>query len=225
MRMILLVPALLLLACGRPLTPQEAAFATRLHGDTLDIARIRLHAGAPVGAVSFDRPPRPRLTCRERLLPEPRGTRVTVSPAAVVVFNRVFFAHDWYAADFLPGYPDRISLTHAMLFAHEMTHVWQWQNRALTGYSPLRAAREHRVSADPYLFEVTTGARLLDYGFEQQASIVEEYVCCATLDPAAPRTAHLRAMLAAAVPLEPLSPPAEVTLPWDGAETEGICGA
>lgn len=23
-----------------------------------------------------------------------------------------------------------------MLFAHEMTHVWQWQNRDRTGYTP-----------------------------------------------------------------------------------------
>ena len=36
------------------------------------------------------------------------------------------------------------ALSEAMLLAHEMTHVWQWQNRKRTGYHPLRAAAEQR---------------------------------------------------------------------------------
>ena len=48
-----------------------------------------------------------------------------------------------------------------MLFAHEMTHVWQWQNRQATGYSPLRAAREHDFKADPYLYDISTKTRFL----------------------------------------------------------------
>ena len=85
------------------------------------------------------------------------------------------------------------------------------------------ALREHQVSDDPYLFDVGTDTRFLDYGYEQQASIVEEYVCCATLDPKAPRTARLKELLEGAFPLGKLTLPDKVVLPWDGAELTGIC--
>lgn len=223
MRALVILLALLLVSCGRPLTQEEAAFAARLHGGAVDTSRIRVIDGALVGSVTHKRRKRPRLACRERILPEPRGETVTVAPAAVVLHNRMFFARDWYAGNYLPDYPDRMSLMHAMVFAHELTHVWQWQNRAATRYSPLRAIGEHRRADDPYLFDIGTENDLLDYGYEQQAGIVEEYVCCATLDPAAPRTARLGAMLRRAFPLQELPHPENVILPWDGAETRGIC--
>jgi hypothetical protein len=114
-----------------------------------------------------------------------------------------------------------------MLLAHELTHVWQWQHRDRTGYHPFRAAAEHVRSDDPYLFEEQT-ADFLSFGFEQQGAIMEEYVCCAVLDPAAPRTARLRAMLAEEIPMGDLDAAlgtSEVVIPWAGAETEGICRA
>lgn len=223
MRWVVLLSLMLLTACGRPLTPAEKSFATQVHGDTLNTARIRFHNGAIIGSTTYKRQKRPRLTCRERILPEPKSETVTVSPAAVAVFNRIFYAHDWYAEDFLPQYPEKMSLVHAMLFAHEITHVWQWQNRAQTGYSPLRSAAEHQMADDPYLFDIETEARFLDYGYEQQASIVEEYVCCAALDPQAPRTKRIAGMLRGAFPLGRLHIPQDVILPWDEAETRGIC--
>ena len=116
-----------------------------------------------------------------------------------------------------------MGLIEAMFFAHEITHVWQWQNRSVTGYTPFRASREHRVADDPYLFDLTTKTRFLDFSYEQQASIVEEYVCCAALDPGAPRTDRLRQLIGGAMPLQSLKIPRNVRLPWDGAETEGIC--
>lgn len=226
MRFLALLSALLILSCGRPLTPTETAFATRMHGDSLETARIRVVNGAPIGEYTYKRPKRPRLACRERILPEPDSDVITVAPAAVVLFNTVFFTKDWYAPDYLPRYPDRMSLVHAMLLAHEMTHVWQWQNRRITGYSPWRAAREHRAT-DPYLFdaESETQRNFLDFGYEQQASIVEEYVCCATLDPDAPRTKRLKELLRGTFPTEDLIRPQEVLLPWNGVETDGICRA
>ncbi|WP_101068701.1 hypothetical protein [Roseovarius salinarum] len=223
MRCAVILACLLLAACGRPLTPAEAAFATRLHGATLDTDRVRFVKGAPVGSVTYTRQKRPRLACRERILPEPQGRTVTVSPAAIVLHNKVFYDRDWYAEDYLDGYPERMDLVAAMLFAHEITHVWQWQNRDVTGYSPIRALREHTRADDPYLFDVDTQAAFLDYGYEQQAGIVEEYVCCATLDPDAPRTRRLADMLRGAFPLGRLPRPGAVRLPWAGAETEGIC--
>jgi len=223
MRLALLLSCLLLIACGRPLTPEEKSFATQIHGPSLDVSRIRFNNGALIGETTLKRQKRPRLTCRERILPEPTSDTVTVSPAAFVLFNNIFFARDWYEGNYLPTYPKAMSLVHAMLFAHEITHVWQWQNRRQTGYTPLRSASEHRRGADPYLFDIETSADFLDYGYEQQASIVEEYVCCTALDPAAPRTKRMEKMLRDAFPLGRLHIPETVIIPWKGAKTEGIC--
>lgn len=217
---------LVLAACGRPMTENEVAFISGIHGDTLDTDKVRLVRGAMVGSVTFVRKPRPRETCRERLLPPAKEETVTVSPAAVALFNRIFITHPWYLDDYLTDYPDKLYLTEAMLLAHELTHAWQWQNRAETGYSPLLAAAEHQVSDDPYLFDVNTTTSFLSYGYEQQGTIVEEYVCCRALDPQAERTERLHAMLAQVFDISPLPEGREsdVYLPWSGVELKGICG-
>ncbi len=222
----LLLMLALVAACGRPLTDNERAFLGTIHGETLNYDRVRLHDGAPTRAVTFRRKPRPRTTCRELILPPPTDEIVTSKPAAVALFNRVLFDKDWFIEDYLPDYPDTIGLIAAMLFAHELTHVWQWQNRATTGYSPLRAASEHGGGADPYLFEIDGTRRFGDFGFEQQGSIVEEYVCCRALAPQAPRTARLHALIGQVMPVQPLPQSREwnVRLPWDGLEVRGICG-
>jgi len=221
---LLLILTLVAGCTGRPLTDQETAFAETIFGPTLDIDRARFIDGAPTRAVTFRRKARPRTTCRERILPPPTSEIVTAKPAAVAVFNRILFDKDWYLDDYLPDYPDRIGLIAAMLFSHELTHIWQWQNRKTTGYHPLKAAAEHS-SEDPYLFDLSRTPRFLDYGYEQQASIVEEYVCCRALAPQADRTARLHKMIGQAMPLQSLPKAREydVRLPWDGVEIQGIC--
>ena len=223
MRVIALILLMLLVSCGRPLTPAETAFLTAFHGDGLDTSRIRMVDGAPLRSVTLTIPPRPRLTCQERLNP-PRTEPVTITtgPAAMVIHNTILMNPDIYTDDMLPAWPDRLSLPHAMLLAHEATHVWQWQNRKLTGYHPLKAAREHRRSPDPYLFDPDNTLAFLDYGYEQQGAIVEEYLCCALLDPEAPRTARLRDMLRPHFTLADL-PITALLLPWDGVQPQGIC--
>jgi len=223
MRLIALALILFLAACGRPLTTGETALLSQLYGESFATERARLHNGALVGSVTFKRKKRPRLTCRERIFPEGRDEIVTTSPAAVALFNHVFFSKPFFSKDYMHGYPESMSLYAAMLLAHEATHIWQWQNRATTGYHPLKAAAEHSAVDDPYLFEIKTDNRFLDYPYEQQASLVEEYVCCTALDPDAPRTARLHAMLSEALPLQNIHIPQKVSLPWNGAETRNIC--
>ena len=63
----------------------------------------------------------------------------------------------------------KVAVIAMMLFAHEMVHVWQWQNRHVTGYHPLKAAQEHNA-VDPYLFDLSQAPKFLDYGFEQQGA-------------------------------------------------------
>lgn len=223
MRVALLLSLLLIAACTRPLTTGEISFASQLFSQEIDPTHIRFNDGAMIGKVTYKRDKRPRLACRERIWPEPTSETITVGPAAVAIHNKVFFAKPYFSKDYLQSYPERINLFAVMLFAHELTHVWQWQNRAKTGYSPVRAANEHGTAEDPYLYDINTKTRLLDYGFEQQASIVEEYVCCAALDPEAPRTKRLEALLRGAFPLGELRIPNDIYVPWDGVQRKGIC--
>ncbi|AXI43049.1 hypothetical protein [Sulfitobacter sp. SK011] len=217
---------LFLASCGRPLTQNERAFMATIHGESLNLDRVRLHEGAPTRAVTFRYKPRPRTTCRELILPPVTDEVITTKPAAVALFNTVLFDEDWYLDDYLPDYPDKIGLIAAMLLAHEMTHVWQWQNRARTGYSPLRAATEHGGGADPYLFDIANNRKFQDFGFEQQGSIVEEFVCCRALAPQAPRTKRLHRLISGVMPVAPLPQSREfdVRLPWDGVTLKRICG-
>ena len=217
---------LALAGCGRPLTQSERAFAETLQGRDMALDRVRLVHGAPVGTFTFRRKPRPPVTCRERIMPPETDEIVTTRPAAVTLLNRIFFSKGWYLEDYTPGYPDRLYLVEAMLLAHELTHVWQWQNRARTGYSPWRAAAEHGGSDDPYLFDLAGPPDFLDFGYEQQGAIVEEYVCCRTLAPRAARTERLHAMLSEAFPVAPLPRGRNETavfLPWKDVQLDGIC--
>ncbi|RMD92390.1 MAG: hypothetical protein D6811_07020, partial [Alphaproteobacteria bacterium] len=89
-----------------------------------------------------------------------------------------------------------------LLWAHELTHVWQWQNRRLTGYTPWKAALESWRRADPYFYEIVPGRGFLSYGYEQQAAMVEDYVCLSLFAPRDPRRARLRAVIAPVLPIE-----------------------
>ncbi|NKB26055.1 MAG: hypothetical protein GKR99_00160 [Rhodobacteraceae bacterium] len=85
--------------------------------------------------------------------------------------------------------------TRAILMAHEATHVWQWQNRDITGYSPFAAVMENIRARDPYSYELEAGKPFLDYGFEQQARIVGDFVCHSAADPNSAKTKALGALL------------------------------
>lgn len=224
-----LILCLALVACARAPTPNERAFLDTLHGATLDTDRVRLLGNLATSPRPFTRQARLRITCTERVYPPPRSGRVFVQTGAMAGFRTVWFRADLWRDDFLPDWPDRIDLWDAMLFAHEITHIWQWQNRRLTGYHPLKAAFEHLTHADPYLFDPESRADFLSFGYEQQAMIVEEFVCCRALAPDAGRTARLHAMLAPVMPVAPLQSLAkgaarpDVVIPWDGVQVQGIC--
>ncbi len=219
---------LLLTACSRPLTRGESAFATSLFGPQLQTENVSVASFPALTSLTQSRPARPRVACRERIWPAPVARHETVETftAAFVTFNRINMADKLFAKDYLPQYPKRLSLPAAMLIGHELTHVWQWQNRRRTGYSLWKAAREHRPGTDPYLLDLKTRNAFLDFPYEQQGAIVEEYVCCLNLDPQGPRTHRLHAMLASAFPVRAIADRLKgvnVVLPWKGARTRGIC--
>ncbi len=215
---------LMLGSCGRPLTPAEVDFATALQGPGFDASAVRLYDDLALAAPRTIAA-RPQLTCQERLYPPPSGPTIRVQTQAMAIFREVHFSPGVYAEDFVAGWPDQLPLADAMLFAHELVHVWQWQNRAQTGYHPLKAMFEHVWIADPYLFDTNTETRFLDFGYEQQGSIMEEYVCCRVLAPDAPRTQRLHDLLSQVFAPRALSEPLarDIWLPWRGVQIEGIC--
>ncbi|WGI20941.1 hypothetical protein [Amylibacter sp. IMCC11727] len=217
-----LILLLFLAACGRPLTENEMRFAAHVHGADLDTAKVRLLNKAPVKSYTLRARKRPRVACTERIYPEPQTEFVTGAPSAVALFNKVWVNEDYYLEDYMPDYGDKLYLYQALFLAHELTHAWQWQNRKVTKYHPLKAAREHQTKDDPYLIDPDTDGDFLSYGYEQQGRIVEEYLCCSLLDPKAPRTSRLEAMLKEYFPLEKL-PSKSVIIGWKDVQVKGIC--
>jgi hypothetical protein len=226
MRLTFLILCLALAACGRPLTEAERAFMADLQGESFDAEPVRIARNRLIGRIVQRYPARPAVTCRERVTPPPETPVVEGRTGGMVVFNTLHVREDMLVPDYTVMPDGRRHLYAAMFFAHEMTHVWQWQNRDVTGYHPLRAAREHATIEDPYLFDTEGEPRFLDYGYEAQASLVEEYVCCRALDPQGARTARLEALIGQAMPVtrwQDRADGVELYLPWDGIEPRGIC--
>ena len=226
MRVFILLLALLVASCSRPLTDNERAFLTGIHGDSLDTQPIRITHAPFVGMFRVSYAARPRTTCRELILPPVEvGERLEGTVAGMAGKRRIYVNPDWFLPDYVPEYPQLLNLVAAMFFAHEITHIWQFQNREITGYHPFRGISEHQSGVDPYLFDESTAQPFLAFGYEQQASIVEEYICCAALDPDGARTTRLYELLSEVMDPTPMTRPLsnEVVIPWDGAEIEGIC--
>ncbi|WP_235962645.1 hypothetical protein [Jannaschia marina] len=224
---LLLLPLLVLTltaSCSRTLTDAERALVAPLHGDTLDTAPVRIRRNPLIGLFPITFDARPRTTCRERIGP-PREGRITTSTGGIVLFERLILspkAHlDDYAATFGPD--EVLDLPAAMFLVHELTHVWQWQNRAITGYHPRKAFTEQITIDDPYLFDAAATEPFLSYGYEVQASLVEEYLCCATLDPEGARTDRLKTLLREVMPVaEPEVFARNVWVPYT-EDLPGIC--
>lgn len=196
-----LLALLLISACSREMTPAETAFAQDLFGPSLDTSKVRVAQGLGVTPVYRTVPKTVRLVegsdkaCVRT--PQPRGAQ---PPQAFALANRMHFDTGLYSSDMVIRWPDALRFPQAIVFAHELTHVWQWQNRELTGYSPARAVAESIELADPYFSEGS--AEFYSLGYEQQAALVEDYVCFAFANPNHPRRAELRAILAPVFPLD-----------------------
>lgn len=227
MRLLLIFAALALTAActDRPLTQNETAFARTIMGDELKAEDVRITRGSVLALARITVPPRPQTTCREKLYPELTEPVEGTIPA-FVYGERMYYGRDFWATDFLAGYPSRMDLVSAMRLAHELTHVWQWQARGTTGYHPTKAIREHQTIEDPYLFETDEVRPFLSYGWEQQGALVEEFVCCRAVDPDGARTNRLREIVSQVFPAaarEESVPQSRIRIPWAGADLRGVC--
>ncbi|HYD19013.1 MAG TPA: hypothetical protein VEF76_11090 [Patescibacteria group bacterium] len=133
----------------RRLTAGETALAKTVFGDSVDYARVWLH----------DR----------RILPFGFQRR----EQAVAKANHISFPRSAYAEDF----SKETDAQKQSVFIHEMTHVWQHQNKVV--HTPLAAFKEtlrHKFNYQKcYLHRLDPAKDLLGYGFEQQAAIVQDY--------------------------------------------------
>ncbi len=189
-------------ACSRALTPAEDEMAKALFGPTLDTSEVRVAQGLGIAP-----PPDTRVASVTRVVgteqacirtPQPRGAQ---PPQAFAFQNRIHFENGLYSSDLALGWPSRLRVPQALVFAHEMAHVWQWQNRVTTGYSARRALAESMELADPYF----AGPEIKSYdemGYEQQAALIEDYVCFAFANPEHPRRDELRQVLAAVIQID-----------------------
>ncbi|MGR3343850.1 MAG: hypothetical protein ACU0DI_11600, partial [Paracoccaceae bacterium] len=122
-------------------------------------------------------------------------------PPAFAAYQTMHVTRRFYAPDMAAGWPDAAPLPEALILVYELAHVWQWQNRARTRYAPLRAALESLFNTDPYYYDPADDKSFLQYGYEQQAALIEDYLCFALVDADAPRRAELRAILAPHFPI------------------------
>lgn len=203
MRALAVVALCCLAACGRPLTPGERNYADILFGDTLDAEPVRVHQGLGLAPPVTTVPATVRqvqgtdTACLR--VPQPRGD---APPWAFALGNGVFLDSSIYTSDAALGWPVGLRLPQALVLAHELTHVWQWQNRDRTGYSALRAVAESWRLSDPYYAARGAAPDFLAFGYEQQAALVEDYICFAYANPGHPRRDELRALIDPVIPLD-----------------------
>lgn len=131
----------------RPLTKGEIALARTVFGDSIDYAAVYV-SDQKFGGMDF--------------LPE--GT--AMAPNGNLFMPGCY--HDDYAQE---------SVLRQSLFIHEMTHVWQYQNKVL---APIIEAAKLNVKHKfnymaAYNYTLDEKKDLLDYNMEQQASIVQDY--------------------------------------------------
>lgn len=101
-----------------------------------------------------------------------RGLLLTIRGSAVTIDNTVSFSKNSYFQDFSLNE----SIGPLSLLAHEVTHVWQYQNR-VRGYWWMKAALEHlRHGSHVYEYRLDRSKSLEEYRYEQQAQIVQDYI-------------------------------------------------
>ncbi|MGR3362614.1 MAG: hypothetical protein ACU0CY_00390 [Maritimibacter harenae] len=204
----------LVAGCSRSLTPNETVFARNLFGDTLETEEIEVLAGVGVlplpvkdarpaaskGEAAQD--PEPREPPEDLCVRKPNPRKYWRWPAAFVLGDDIYYSYRWYPHDAFMGLPERALYPDTVLMAHELVHVWQWQNRDRTNYSPLAAGNESIESRDPYWWESEGAQEFLSFGYEQQAAIVEDFVCYALFDPEDPKLDELADILRPVLPVD-----------------------
>ncbi|MDA8586248.1 hypothetical protein N9L47_08240 [Rhodobacteraceae bacterium] len=194
---------LVLAACARPLTEAEERMAQDVFGPTLDTSKIRIANGAGILPPIKTRVTNIiRVTGTDEACLRVAQTQGERQPSqAFAIGNRLHFHTGLYSSDMVLAWPGPLRFPQALVFTHEIAHAWQWQNRARTGYTPFRAGLESLQLVDPY-FAPPGEAPFFSFGYEQQAAIIEDYICFIFANPNHPRRYELRAILEPVFPVD-----------------------
>ena len=159
----------------RALSALEIALACEVFGPSLDAARVRIvHEEHPASVAA---------------------TWIGRGRQFVVRGDRIF-APDGKGARSKDYCAQAVDW--AAVLAHELTHVWQYQHGVLS-------AARYLLSGDwRYSYMLEPGRRFLEYGFEQQASMVEDYVLLKHGKPARHGCGANIAAIKKILPFEPL---------------------
>lgn len=205
-----MIPALLILAgcCGRPLVPDEVMALRDIQGAQVRYDDVRVHDGL------FRRTAKVRKALRQEgstlaalleqaALTDDNGDPLTEReavqrfadrPDALTLGNHIYYQRDMYRDNFARGPNGEVPVWDLALLAHEITHVWQNQHRARTGYSLAAVILEHLRYDQPYAFRLAPGKAFLEYRFEQQGAMIQRYVICSYY-PSTPWFEQLRAVV------------------------------
>ena len=133
------------MAVSRHLTTGEIKLARQVFGNSVDYAVVKIH----------DKP-HSFLQSKNSAM-APNGE----------IYTRGCFSADYSKEDVFAR----------SFFIHEMAHVWQYQNKILHPIaSALALQLKHKFNyTASYNFNLDKSKDLIDYGMEQQASIIQEY--------------------------------------------------
>ena len=177
---ILLLSVVMLSGCaGRALTVNESAFLGTVHKLGVDYKKVKIHKSLAGSEAKLDKMfggEKSVMVNGQALGREEVDRIVAGMPEAFVLYNDIYYQKDSYSNDFIPEWPDYVRIDYAALLAHEVTHVWQHQHKDLTGYSPLKALLEHQRYDNPYAYKLEDGKRFLQYRYEQQGKMVQDFV-------------------------------------------------
>ena len=133
---------------SRQLTQGEMKLAKDVFGSSIDLARVRIHD-------------------EKYIFFQPRNSGMTP--------NGEIYVHGAYRADYSNADADLQAF-----FIHEMVHVWQHQTGVLKagviGSAIMEMIGHVGDYAAAYSYSLDGAKDLTDYGLEQQAAIVEDYV-------------------------------------------------
>ena len=133
----------------RQLTSGEIELAKSIFQDNIDYERVKLY--------------------RRRIWPN----FAQDADRAVAYNNKTSFPGKAYSDDF----SKEDNAVKKSVFIHELHHVWQHQNHALSiAKSYFKEMLTHQFNYQKaYLYFLDPNKDLLDYGFEQQAAMVQDY--------------------------------------------------
>lgn len=132
---------------SRPLTEGEVTLARSVFGDSIDYGSVKISDQKFMGLPFL-----------------PEGTAMAPNGS---LYMPGCYREDYSAEDTIGQ----------SLFIHEMTHVWQYQNKVLNPIpTAAKLAVRHKFNySAAYAYTLDEDKDLLDYNMEQQATIVQDY--------------------------------------------------